>query len=608
MTTPAIAFLDDATTPIEAVSSSGRILIIDDEPSVRALLKEILSDAYECRTASSAEEALTLLTDENFDVVLSDINMEGMSGLQLVPELQKISPDTVVVMVSAEQQIGTVIGALQAGTFDYIQKPFTLQKITFAVERAVEHHKLLAQKRAHENDLEQMVDERTRQLVFLANYDPLTSLPNRVLFEDRVAGALSLAKQNKKRVATLVLRLDRFKKMRDTLGHEVGAEVLRTVGGRLRESVPPGCTVARFENDEFGILVPQINESDEAVHIVDTIQASLNEPLSVHGHELYASACVGISLFPYDGFDVQTLVRAAAVALSRSVESGDNSYEFYAAGMNAKAIRRLSLENKLRHALERGELETYYQPKINFSTKKIVGMEALLRWNNPELGSVSPQEFIPVAEETGLIGKIGAWVLKTACRETKILLDEGFSLQVSVNLSVKQLIDSRLLENLRLTIDETGLPAGNLELEVTESSVMDNIESAIDTLRKIRATGVEISIDDFGTGFSSLSYLKRLPLDVLKIDRSFVSDINNNPKDSALVNAIISIAQKLDLKIVAEGVETDEQLEFLKSHGCDEWQGYLCSRPVPLSEFRKLLKNRSTIHLPIDPHNPIKTI
>jgi EAL domain-containing protein (putative c-di-GMP-specific phosphodiesterase class I) len=329
---------------------------------------------------------------------------------------------------------------------------------------------------------------------------------------------------------------------------------------------------------------------------MNNINESLTKPFIIDNHEIFITASGGISLFPDDGSDAETLLKNAGAALYRTKKQGGNSYQFYTADMNAEALKRMAFENNLRRALERNEFKVFYQPKINIVNGQIVGMEALVRWQHPEFGIVSPAEFIPLAEETGLIVPIGEWVLRTACLQSKAWQDEGFSqLQVSVNLSPRQFSQTNLLEVITGIINETGIDPNCLECEITESLIMQNTEEAIRILSELKKLGVKISIDDFGTGYSSLGYLKRLPLDVLKIDKSFVQDVTSAAEDAAIVMTIISLAHNLNLKVIAEGVEIEEQLKFLQLLKCDEWQGFLYSKPVSAAEFRVLLQKNSKL-------------
>lgn len=693
-----------------------RILIADDDEQIREVLLELLSEDYDCTAVNSAEEALSKIQTENFDLVLSDIMMGGITGLEMVPQILEQSPDTVAIMISGEQNIESAIQALRAGAFDYITKPFDLRHVEAAVARALEHQELRRSKRYYENFLEEMVKQRTAEMnkanqtlrvlieasplaifvldtearvslwnpaaermfgwsekelqgqplpivpddrgeafqtrfaaalrgesfsnfetryrrkdqsqidasiwtttlldaeghisgvmaivaditerkaaeariQYLAYHDTLTGLPNRVSFEERLTEALTEAAPTERTLAVLFLSLDRFKKFNDTLGHLVGDQLLRHVAARLSSSLRGGDIIARFASDEFAFLLKHIESADAAAEMARRFQSLLDAPFEIDEQELYVTASVGIGLYPHDGASAQVLLKNAGAALYRAKQQGGNNVQFYTADMNERALQRLALENSLRAGLERQEFKVYYQPQVSINTGKIVGMEALVRWEHPELGLVSPSEFIPLAEDTGLIAPLGEWVLRTACAQTKAWHDDGFTaLHVAVNLSPRQFQQPDLLSMIERMLVETGLDPSFLELEVTESSVMKNAESAINTLRQLKAHGIRISIDDFGSGYSSLSYLKHLPIDSLKIDQSFVYDMTSDPKDAAIVMATIQLAHSLQLKVTAEGVETEEQLRFLRLLRCDEMQGYLFCRPLEVEAFDQLLR------------------
>lgn len=567
-----------------------RILIADDEAQIRDLLCELLSPSHECVGVDSAEQALRLLRAEKFDLVLSDIRMGGLSGLEMVPHVLSIAPETVVIMISGGQTIENAIEALRVGAFDYITKPFDLRHVEVAVRRALDHRELRASKRRYENDLEELIKQRTAQVDHLSYHDALTGLPNRLLFEDRVAQAILSAQRNQQMVAVMLLDLDRFQSINDTLGPMVGDRVLCDVAERLGICGRAGDSMARLGSDEFALLLTQLENPEDADNLNQKIVAAFQHPFFCGSHELYITASKGISFYPLDGTDAHSLLKNAGAALCQAKEQGGNAYQIYTADMNAGSLKRLALENSLRRALERDEFIVHYQPQADADTRNITGVEALVRWQHPELGLISPAEFIPLAEETGLMVPLGEWVLRTACAQNKAWQQAGYiKFSMSVNLSLRQFRQTNLTGMVEQVIRETGLDPTCLELELTESSVMMNTESAVTTLRKLQALGIRIAIDDFGTGYSSLNYLKNLPIDTLKIDRSFVRDAATNPVDAAIVQAIITLAHSLNLKVKAEGIETQEQLDFLRLLRCDEIQGYLLSRPLPAEALEQLL-------------------
>lgn len=573
-----------------------RLLIIDDDEQIRCVLRDVLGEAYSCTDVSSGEEALALLNTEKFNLVLTDIMMEGLSGLELVPLVLEQLPDAAVIMISGEQTIEVAIEAMRVGAFDYITKPFDLLHLEAAVKRAYEHHQLLAGKRRYESELKELVEQRTAELNHLSYHDVLTGLPNRVLFEDRLSQAVTSARLKQEMLGMLFLSVDRVKKINDTLGHAVGDRLLREVAGRLLRCPRGGATVARFESDEFAMLLTHISGTDDLIEISNCIREMLKSPFLLEGQELFVTVSIGISLCPDDGSDPQSLLKNAGAALYRAKEMGGNNYQFYTADMNTRAFKRLAMESSLRRAIERKEFSVYYQPQINISTRQIVGAEALVRWHHPDLGFVLPAEFIPLAEDTGLIVPIGEWVLRTACAQAMTWQAVGFgSLRLSVNLSPRQFQQHDLSETVIRILSETGFSPTQLDLELTEGSIMKNAEFAIRVLGELKELGIQSSLDDFGTGYSSLSYLKRLPIDTLKIDQSFVRDATTDPDDAAIVMAIITLAHNLRLKVIAEGVETEEQLRFLHLLKCDEMQGYLFSRPLPAEEFQRLLEGRQDI-------------
>ncbi|MEX0683515.1 MAG: EAL domain-containing protein [Dehalococcoidia bacterium] len=425
----------------------------------------------------------------------------------------------------------------------------------------------------------------------LAHHDALTGLPNRMLFEDRLNVALAQARRSKEMLAVLFLDLDRFKLVNDTIGHAGGDELLRQVAADLEEVVRDGDTVARNGGDEFTLLLPRIHSKQDAIEIAERILRVLGEPKCLRGQEFTVTTSIGISMYPKDGRTEQELMANADTAMYRVKERGRNNYQLYTPAMKADVLGRLALERDLRRALEHEEFVLHYQPILDVGTGEIVAAEALLRWRHPTRGLVYPNDFIPFAEEHRLLAEIEEWVLSEACRQRRHWRQEGYpEVRMSVNLSAQQLQRKELPALVSRILKQSGLAGVHLQIEITEGAMLDNADPVIRTLRHLRGMGVRISVDDFGTGYSSLSYLKRFPIDEVKIDRSFVRDLTVDPKDATIVSTIITMAHDLELDVVGEGVESEDQLRFLKDRGCDACQGYLFSKPVPAAEFEQLLR------------------
>jgi len=432
--------------------------------------------------------------------------------------------------------------------------------------------------------------EREERVRHLAHHDALTDLPNRVLLNDRITQAIALAQRTGAHVAVMFLDLDRFKTVNDSLGHSIGDKLLQVVASRLRGCVRGSDTVSRLGGDEFVILVPDLETPASAGTMAGKVLEAVALPCSIDGHELALTPSIGISIYPGDGDDVDALLRNADAAMYHAKESGRNNFQFFTPDMNVRAVQRLSLERSLRRALERDELRLHYQPQFDIHTGRLVGMEALIRWQHPQDGLVYPAKFIPFAEESGLILPIGEWVLHAACRQSRAWQDAGLrGVPVSVNISALQFRQVNFVDTVQRALGDSGLDARWLELEVTESVIMHDAEPVTASLERLKAMGLELAIDDFGTGYSSLSYLKRFPIDRLKIDRSFVRDVTVDKDDAAIIAAIIALTRNLDLRTIAEGVETEEQLAFLRAQGCDQVQGFLLGRPAPPAEWITLL-------------------
>ena len=429
------------------------------------------------------------------------------------------------------------------------------------------------------------------QMTHSAQHDPVTNLPNRLLLNDRITQSIALARRQNRPIAVLFLDLDRFKYVNDSLGHAAGDELLQSVSKRLLGSIRGSDTASRQGGDEFVILLPEIGHREGAATSAKKILLSLSAPHSIGGRDLHIDGSIGISVYPDDGDDAETLIKNADTAMYRAKESGRNNFTFFKAEMNWKAAQRQSLEGRLRGALDQEEFVLHYQPKVNLDTGEITGVEALIRWPQPDRSLMPPVQFVPVAEDCGLIVQIGRWVMREACRQARGWQDAGLPFKrVSVNVSASEFRDKGFVESVRTILSETGLEARYLDLEVTEGVLMKDAESTGAVLQELKAMGIHFAVDDFGTGYSSLSYLQQFPIDVLKIDQSFIRRITINPEDTPIVSAIIDMGKNLRLRVVAEGVETQEQLAFLQAHHCAEGQGYLFSRPVAAAECAHLLQ------------------
>lgn len=561
-----------------------RILIAEDDPVSRRLLQGLLAKwGYDVIVASDGEEAWTLLQHDNPPrLAILDWMMPGMDGLQVCRNVRKRRDEaySYLLLLTAKSQKQDLLEGLDAGADDYVTKPFDANELKARLRAG---RRIL--------DLQAELLSMREALREQATHDPLTGLPNRLLFSDRLTQKLVQSRRQGKLLAVMFFDLDRFKLINDTLGHNVGDHLLKEIAKRLTATLREIDTIARMGGDEFIVIASDIIVPEDAAAVARKILKSLSEPFILDGQELFITASIGISMYPADGVDVETLVKNADSAMYRAKEQGRNNYQLYTEVMTNADLERVSLENALRKALERDEFLIHYQPRVDIATGKTVGVEALVRWQHKELGLVPPNQFIPLAEETGLIVPISEWVFNTALAQNKAWQDAGLPpVDISVNVSARVFQQDQLQNMVIRALQETKLDPQYLGLEVTEGTLASNSELTIRVLRNLRDMGVRVSIDDFGVGHSSLNYLKHFPIDAVKIDQSFIKELHTNPNVAATAGAIIAMAHSLKLQVVAEGVETLEQLDFLRSLDCDEMQGYFISPPVTRDKFTEMLR------------------
>lgn len=581
--------------------SNASIMMIDDEPITMEVVKAFLEDAgYERFTLiDRPTEALTVLAASPPDILLLDLVMPEMSGFEVLawiradPGLAQLP----VIVLTSSTDTQTKLKALEYGATDFLAKPVDASELSLRVRNT------LAAKAYRDQ---------------LAYYDPLTRLPNRALFADRLSCAVERAQRDQESLAIVHIGIDRFKKINDTMGLKVGdgviQEVARRIAGAVRSSDAMGHTghatagkarlvagneawrdLSRLGGDEFCIILTGLLEDDRAAVVAKRVLATMQSPVLVGAERLGLALSIGIATYPGDGRKPQELMQNAASAMNNAKAAGGHTFEFYSASSNERSLKQLRLEQLLRMGLEKGELMLHYQPKVDVRTGRVKAAEALLRWNNERLGTVSPVEFIPVAEETGLIVPIGEWVLLEAAGRLRKWAAEGLEIDVAVNLSVRQFYHKGLFDSVRHAVELIGEARPRLTLELTESLLMGDLDASIALLHRLRELGTAISIDDFGTGYSSLSYLRKFPLDELKVDQSFMDEVPGNEKDCAILSAIVFMAHGLGLRVVCEGVESVEQLGFLRQIACDSYQGYYFSRPLPADEFEHRLRLGQTL-------------
>jgi diguanylate cyclase (GGDEF)-like protein len=581
-----------------AAIQNAKILIVDDQLANVKVLEFMLRGAGFRAVASTTDsrQVLAMHRAEHYDLILLDLNMPHVNGFQLLDQLKEIEPEGYVPVLVVTAEPGHKLRALEAGAKDFVGKPFDHVEVLTRIRNLIEVRLLYTQSRDYGQRL--------------AHYDTVTGLPNRSLFQASLARAVDQARTQQGKLALLFVDLDRFKDVNDTLGHALGDELLRQFSQRLVDCVGDRDTVGRLGGDEFALILAHPGDQHSAAAAASQLRSALQPLFALPGHELAMTASIGIALYPADAADAPTLLKYADTAMYRAKEAGRDTSRFFTSEMNAHALRRLELENALRRAIDKGEFVLNYQPKADIRSGRITGAEALLRWNRPGIGMVAPAEFIPLLEETGLIVRVGAWVIDSVCQQLALWARTMPALPVvAVNVSARQFAGGQLEACVNQALAASGIDAERLELEITEGSLMQDVECSVETLRALKRRGVQIAIDDFGTGYSSLAYLKKFPIDTLKIDIAFIREVTTSPDDAAIVRAIIGMAHSLGMDVIAEGVETEAQLAHLRRQRCDQVQGYYFSRPLPVDEFERMLAAGATLALPAaDPPLPVRTL
>lgn len=570
------------------------ILLVDDHPENLLTLEAILeNEEYNLIKANSGDEALKYLLKNNVALILLDVQMPGIDGFttaKIIKAREKTKHVPILFITANYLDAEHVFMGYSVGAIDYILKPFDPMILASKVERFVEIHKL---KQQLEHQSETLL-QKNKVIEHMAYYDSLTELPNRRKFYDTLVNQFSDAKTGLQPFGVMLLNLDRFKQINDTLGHMIADNLLLEVSKRISTSVRQHDFVARVGGDEFYFILPDTNR-EISVEVAEEILDSFKAPFIIGQYEFYVSASIGLAVFPFDGEDSTTLIKKADAALYRAKEQGQNKYNVYHSGMNIHSYRSFLIQNDLRKAIERDEFYLVYQPRVNLLTGDVTSAEALIRWNHPVWGAIKPEEFIPIAEETGLIIEIDQWVFENVCKQINQWKENELSLQnirIAINLSAQHFIEKDFLANFINIFNQYKIDSNNIEFEITELVILRNEEAVQQTLQSIKELGIKLSLDDFGTGYSSLTYLRNFPFDSIKIDKSFIDDLPINLNNSKeIIESVIFLANKINMSVIAEGVETIQQLDHLKTIGCEEVQGYIFSPPVQSDQFIQYVKS-----------------
>jgi diguanylate cyclase (GGDEF)-like protein len=566
-----------------------RIVVAEDEDAIRENLARMLRiEGFDVAAAANGKEALALVREHLPALILSDVMMPVLDGHGLLQAVRDdpLTSSTPFVFLTARADRSDLRTGMNLGADDYLVKPFQRDELLAAVRARLT-------RRATEGQAAQRLQAEAQRLL---HFDALTNLPNRRLMLERVRAASHQAQRSNSRLALIMLGLDGLSQVNDSLGHESGDVVLREVADRLFRKINQAVFVSEFDGvgrvsgEQFAILLEGFGDDAYLDSLCRELLAAVERPYQAETQQLFLKACAGVALLDAGKTAPEDLMRNADAALHQAQLGGPGSLSFFSAEMNVRGVRRLRLHNELHKALERNELSLHYQAQVDIASRRIIGFEALMRWQHPELGFISPVEFIPIAEESGVIVEMGAWALNQACHQARAWLDAGHGpLRMAVNLSARQFADDELMATVIEALEKSGLPPASLELEITESIAMQGLERTVMMLTALKKLGIALAMDDFGTGYSSLSYLKRFPLDALKVDQSFVRNITTDPGDAAITRAVVAMAHSFGMIVIAEGVETTEHLEFLAGLGCEDAQGYLFSKPLPAVDAGALL-------------------